>query len=117
MASVNIALPDETKAALDRTVKFLRAQAQWLEQTGSRHTLPSVETYAQTLERLAAAPVATPTAITGEEREHLQQAAFLLEGARNSFRNANFTDRAAKVSTDIARLYDIVKDYNAAAGA
>ncbi|SRR6266542_170771 len=112
MPSISVTLPSETRAALERTAKFLRAQAQWLEQTGSQHTLPQVQAYAETLERLAAAP--EPVPITDEARDHVQQAAFLLEGARNSFRNAEFTDRAAKVSADIARLYDIVKNYNAA---
>jgi hypothetical protein len=41
-----------------------------------------------------------------------QQAAFLLEGARNSYRNADFKDRASKVEKDIAQLYDLVKEYN-----
>jgi hypothetical protein len=113
MTPVKVTFSDETRQALDRTAKFLRAQAQWLEETGSQQTLPQVLAYAETLERLAGAPEGAP--MTGEEREHVHQAAFLLEGARNSFKNATFTDRAAKVSKDIARLYDIVKDYNGAA--
>ena len=106
-----VKLSNETKAALGRTAVFLKAQADYLQQTGSQITLPKVEGYARSVERLAGLTDAT---ISSDERDHVQQAAFLLEGARNSFRNAEFDDRAAKVEEDIGRLYDIVKAYNAA---
>jgi cell division protein FtsB len=107
-----VKLSDATRAALERTAIFLKAQAQYLEQTGSQITLPNVVDYIQTLERLSQTNDAT---VTGVERDHVQQATFLLEGARNSYRNAEFDERAAKVEKDIGRLYDIVKAYNAVA--
>ena len=105
-----IKLSDETRQALKRTALFLRAQAQWLDQTGSQQTLPQVQAYVETLERLGGS--SDPVSVSDSERNHIQQAAFLLEGARNSYRNAEFKDRAAKVASDIARLYDIVKEVN-----
>jgi hypothetical protein len=105
-----VTIPDETRAALERTALFLKGQAEWLERTGSREALPQVLAYITTLERLARAPQAD---ISGEECAHVQQSAFLLEGGRNSYRNADFKDRASKVEGDIAQLYDLVKEFNA----
>ena len=112
MTAVTLTVSDETRQALDRTAKYLRAQAQWLQQAGSVTTLPQVVAYAAALERLSTYPPVTP--MTGDERDAVQQAAFLLEGARNSLRNADFKDRADKVSRDITRLHELVTDYNGA---
>jgi hypothetical protein len=104
-----VTLSGDTRDALGRTIVFLEAQAEWLARTGSAQTLPQVRAYIATLQRLMQAG---PVEIGDAEKDHVQQAAFILEGARNSYRNADFKDRAAKVQDDVARLYEIVKEYN-----
>jgi hypothetical protein len=101
-----------TRDALERTALFLRAQAEWLQATGSEQTLPQVRRYIETLERLARSSQAVT--VSPEECEALQQAAFLLEGGRNSYKNTDFVDRAQKVDRDLAEVYNLLKECNAA---
>jgi hypothetical protein len=111
MATIRIS--DTTRAALQRTALFLTAQAMWLQATGSERTLPQVRRYIDTLERLARSPEAAT--ISPEDCEALQQAAFLLEGGRNSYRNTDFRDRAEKVDSDLTQVYNLLKECNSQA--
>lgn len=72
------------------------------------------EEYAATLARLGSSD--GPVRIEAEQKLHVEQGAFLLEGIRNGFDNADLDLGADAVERDIQGLTDITLRYNTEAG-
>jgi hypothetical protein len=101
----------EQRLALERAATLLTHQAEGLRLTGSKTAQGEIHGYAGTLRAIAAAP---HTTLGDNERLHIENASFVLEGVRDGLLTNEFRDRAAAINADIATLNDIVGDYNAA---
>jgi hypothetical protein len=105
-----VPMTEEQKQAVIRAARLLERQAEGLSETGSQKTAAALRDYAATLRKVAEAPEAVDLA--QGEKEHLEQASFILEGFQNGLRTADFQDRANIVSDDARRLYELVVKYN-----
>lgn len=96
--------------ALRRAWSLLRHQAEGLQETGSKNTVAAIHRYLATLEKVRAGQGEVD--LTPEEKIDVQQAAFLLEGVRDSLLNADFRERAQIIQQDIDALEDLIERFN-----
>lgn len=105
-----VPMTDEQKQAFDRAARLLERQAEGLADSGSEVTANAVRGYAGTLRKVAES--ADQVELQQEEKEHIEQASFILEGLENGLQTADFRDRAKIVGNDARQLYDLVVRYN-----
>lgn len=105
-----VPITDEQRQSFSRAARLLARQAEGLTETGSQATAQAVRDYVATLRKIADSPERVE--LQDEEKEHIEQASFILEGLENGLKTADFRERASVVGNDARRLYDLVIKYN-----
>ena len=98
------------KQSLARAATLLTYLSQGLSETGSKKTVEALKKYIATLQKIATAPGEVD--LTPEEKVHLEQASFLLEGQRDALLNADFRERAHVIESDVEALGEVAVQYN-----
>lgn len=110
---ITITLSARQRAAARNATALLKGLAQGLEATGSRHTVDEMHRYVATLDRICDA--GDRIDLTSQEKNHIEQTQFLLEGVREGLLNAEFDKRAGEIEEDILALSEIITAFNTAA--
>jgi hypothetical protein len=111
--NLNITLTEDERHACRRAVVYIRGIAAGLRGSSDKDAA-TCERYASTLENISRA--ADVVQLQADEKIHVEQASFLLEGIRNGLDNADLDTAANMVQRDIERLNDLVFRYNSEAG-
>lgn len=110
---LSIVLTEDERHACRRAGVHVRGIAAGLSGS-SQKDAAACERYASTLESVSQS--ADPVQLQANEKIHIEQASFLLEGIRNGLDNADLDTAASLVQRDIERLNDLVFRYNSEAG-
>jgi hypothetical protein len=110
-----ISVSPAQKQSVARTITLLTYLSQGLAETGSQKTVEAMKKYLATLQKIASAP--GDVDLSPEEKVHLEQASFLLEGQRDALMNADFRERADVIEGDVEALGQIAVQYNTRASA
>src|SRR5688572_4951965 len=107
---IRVQLTEDRRRALRDAAALIVGQAEGLRSSGSQNTVAAMQTYAASLESLAAAE--GTASLTPEVKTHLEKAEYILEGVRDGLYNADFEDRASKVEGTIRGLDEIITEFN-----
>jgi hypothetical protein len=110
---VAIDVTPEQRTAAERAACLIDREAQGLEETGSKDTSAGLHQYAGTLKRIAQA--GDRVDLTSDEKEHVEQATFVLMGLHAGLAGADFEKRAAVIEADVRCLNKLITAYNTVA--
>jgi hypothetical protein len=109
---VTLSLTADERHSCRRAAVYVRGVAAGLADSSDKDASQCLA-YAVTLEEIAGG--STPLVLGEQQKIHIEQASFLLEGVRNGLDNAELDTGCDAVQRDIERLNDLVLRYNSEA--